>query len=95
MVAVVLPRLLRPIVGAETTLHIDGGTLGEVVDGLLARHPGLRPHLFDEEGRLRTHVLCFVDGQATRLDDPSEPSGSEVRFLQAVSGGTGTSLRRR
>lgn len=89
MPVVVLPRLLRPVVGPETSLDVAGTTVGEVVDALLARHPGLRPHLFDETGRLRPHVLCFVDGRATRLDDVADPvaPGSEVRFLQAVSGG--------
>lgn len=95
MPVVVLPRLLRPVVGPETRLDVAGTTVGEVVDGLLARHPGLRPHLFDETGRLRPHVLCFVDGRASRLEDPSAPAGSEVRFLQAVSGGTDTSRDRR
>jgi hypothetical protein len=46
-------------------------------------------HLFEENGQLRPHVLCFVNGSQTRLQDRSEPLEGrvDITFLQAVSGG--------
>lgn len=84
-----LPRLLEPIVGDRRRVTVEAATIGEALDGLLAELPALERHLFDESGRLRPHVLCFVDGSATRLDDPATPlgEGATVEFLQAVSGG--------
>ena len=82
-----LPRLLAPAVGDRLSVEVGGATVGEVIAGLLVECPQLEVHLFDESGRLRQHVLCFVDGAATRLDDPDAPVGSEIRFVQAVSGG--------
>lgn len=91
-VEVRLPALLEPAVGAVRRLRIEGGTTGEVVEGLLARFPTLAVHLFDERRRLRPHVLCFVDGSLTRLEDPDQPVSAEMEFLASVSGGSG--LRR-
>lgn len=86
---VILPRLLEPAVGSIRRVEIEGDTWGDAITVLLDRHPTLRVHLFDEESRLRPHVMCFVDGQQTRLEDrsPALAEGSEITFLQAVSGG--------
>ena len=84
-----LPRLLEPAVGAVRKVEVQGDTWDEAIASLLQRHPTLRVHLFDEESRLRPHVMCFVNGQQTRLEDrsPALAEGSEITFLQAVSGG--------
>lgn len=84
-----LPRLLEPAMGAVRKVEVEGDTWGEAIAALLQGHPTLRVHLFDEESRLRPHVMCFVNGQQTRLEDrsPALAEGSEITFLQAVSGG--------
>lgn len=89
MPRVALPRLLDPATGGRRDLEVSGGTVGAVVDGLLEEIPQLEIHLFDHQGRLRPHVLCFIDGEPTRLEDRTVevPDAAEVRFLQAVSGG--------
>lgn len=86
---VTLPRLLEPAVGPVRRVEVEASSVGEGIDLLLERHPTLRVHLFDEGGSLREHVLCFLDGQQTRLEDRSIPitEPTEVTFLQAVSGG--------
>ncbi len=87
MPEVSLPRLLGPAVGDRLTLAVSGDTVATAMDALLEEIPTLRVHLFDEVGRLRPHVLCFVDGVSSRLDRPDQPVNEELRFVQAVSGG--------
>ena len=84
-----LPAVLEPAIGKVRSVDVEGDTLGAVVDALMESYPSLRVHLLDEAGRLRTHVLCFVDGHTTRLEHPEMKVGkaTEIRFLQAVSGG--------
>jgi molybdopterin converting factor small subunit len=84
-----LPRLLEPAVGAVRKVEVEGDTWGEAIAALLERHPTLRVHLFDEDSRLRPHVMCFVNGQQTRLEDKAVVlnDGADITFLQAVSGG--------
>lgn len=87
MATVRLPRLLDATSGGRRSVTVEGEDVGTVVAGLLDEMPGLEVHLFDHTGALRTHVLCFVDGEPTRLVDRSQPVETEVRFLQSVSGG--------
>jgi hypothetical protein len=82
-----LPRLLQPAAGDRLELQVEGDTVETAVVSLLAEVPALRVHLFDEDKRLRPHVLCFVDGVSSRLDQPDQPVTDELRFVQAVSGG--------
>jgi len=88
---VVFPKVLAPVVGDQNRIEVEAATIAEAIESVLEWKPGLAVHLFGEGGELRPHVLCFVDGRATRLEDRTvalEPD-SELRFLQAVSGGQG------
>lgn len=85
-----LPAALRRYAGEQTEVEIHGGTLGEALDDLARRLPQLERRLRDEQGRLRPHVLMFVDGVSVRSGAPMDtPVGdsSEVFVAPAVSGG--------
>ena len=64
-VTVSLPLLLEPVTGGVRELTVYGGSLREVFEDLLEREPRLKPHLFNEAGELRRHVLCFHNGTNT------------------------------
>lgn len=89
MPTVFLPRLLDPATGGQRRLEIEGDTVAAVLAGLVDRLPGVEVHLFDHRGDLRPHVLCFIDGESSRLVDRQVAlaPAAQVRFLQAVSGG--------
>ena len=89
-VTVALPSLLEAATGGVRELSVSGGCLREVFADLVEREPRLKPHLFDETGGLRRHVLCFHNGTNTRwLADWDAPvsAGDTILFAQAVSGG--------
>ncbi len=89
-VTVALPSLLEPATGGVRELTASGATLREVFADLVAREPRLRPHLFNEAGEMRRHVLCFHNGTNTRWlkgGDAPVADGDVVLFMQAVSGG--------
>lgn len=65
-VTVCLPSLLEPVTGGVRELSVCGGSLREVFADLIERVPRLRPHLFNEAGDFRRHVLCFHNGTNTR-----------------------------
>lgn len=74
----------------EIVLAFDGARLCDVLDGLFARHPGLRSYVLDEHGTVRHHVAVFVDGDAIRdKSDLTQALGdrAEVYVMQALSGG--------
>lgn len=87
MPAVILPRILDPATGGRRHLELAGIDVGTLIGALNEELPGVRGHLFDHTGTLRPHVLCFIDGVASRLDDPEQRVETQMRFVQAVSGG--------
>ncbi len=90
-VTLVVPAALRSCAGGSRAVALDGATLGGVLDDLAERLPVLERRLRDERGRLRPHVLVFVDGvmvgETPGLDTPVH-DGTEVFVAPAVSGGS-------
>ncbi len=90
MTAVRIPSVLRPAVGGEKELEIDGSTVGEVIEALVGRFPSLRDQLLTGEGELNRFVNVYVNGQDVRyLDGLGTPVAArdEVRLLPAMAGG--------
>lgn len=81
-----LPRLLTQSVKTGLVHPVDGSTLREALEELFRVEPGVKSHLLDEQGLIRPHVSVFVDGMQASLETPVS-STSEIRVLQAVSGG--------
>ncbi|MBC8114697.1 MAG: MoaD/ThiS family protein [Candidatus Saccharimonas sp.] len=67
-----------------------GTTVKEALDDVFKVQTALRGYVVDEQGRLRQHVIVFVDGKPlqdrVRLSD-SLGEQSEVWVMQALSGG--------
>ncbi|MFC5286198.1 ubiquitin-like small modifier protein 1 [Actinokineospora guangxiensis] len=93
MVVVRLPGVLRPKAEDRAEVEVDvpaGTTLGEVLDVLAERHPGLERKLRDEQGDLRRYVNFYVDGEECRRlggKDTPLPAGAVVQIIPSVAGG--------
>ena len=86
MITVVLPRSLVALFpGTERRMDAAGGTVGELIDDLDRRVPGLRNRLV-EGSALRPHLNVFVGGERADLGSPV-PDGAQVHLIPAVSGG--------
>lgn len=82
---------------ANLQRHVDapsrtvaGATVREALEAVFTEAPRLRGYIVDDQGRLRQHVVVFVDGQAVQdrvaLAD-AVGEASEVYVMQALSGG--------
>jgi molybdopterin synthase sulfur carrier subunit len=67
--------------------EFPGRTVGEVLAAAFAEHPGLQHYILDDQGRLRKHVIVFVDNTRTRALATAVAETSEIYVLQALSGG--------
>jgi molybdopterin converting factor small subunit len=72
--------------GAPRRLEIAAATVGEAIDNLDRRWPGMRDRLCDSTPAIRRHINVFVQGERASLETPLEP-GAEVFVLTAISGG--------
>lgn len=71
-------------------MGVSGATVREALDQAFREQPKLRTYVLDDQGRLRKHVVIFVDGQLIRdrggLTDAVGET-SELLVMQALSGG--------
>jgi molybdopterin synthase sulfur carrier subunit len=89
MAVVRIPTVLRPQVGGQARVEVEGSTVGEVLKALVADNPALEERLF-EDGKVRGYVNVFVDDEDIRyLDGESTgvPAGAEISIMPAVAGG--------
>ena len=89
-VEVRIPSLLARLLNGNSIVCVEAETLSGALLQLVRQHPELRVHLFEENGELRRHVLCFHNDENTRwLTDLNRPIrvGDVITIMQAVSGG--------
>jgi sulfur-carrier protein len=75
---------------AAPPASVPGATVRAALDAVFRENPALRGYLLDDQGRLRTHVHVFVDGELIKdrvgLSDGVRPA-AELYVMQALSGG--------
>jgi molybdopterin converting factor small subunit len=87
MADVHLPTTLTPLFAdLPRRLDLEAGTVGEVIDELNGRWPGLRDRLCEPGPALRRHIHVYVDRERAGLDTPVEER-SRVDVIAAISGG--------
>lgn len=84
---VYVPSPLASYTQEASTVEADGGTLGELLDDLDRRYPGIRFRIVSEQDRIRRHIRVFVNSEEVRaLSAPLRPS-DEIMIVGALSGG--------
>jgi len=72
------------------TQTAEGSTLREVLDCYFKGNERARGYVLDDMGRVRQHMVVFIDGELVRdrdhLSDTVRPN-SAVDVIQALSGG--------
>jgi hypothetical protein len=69
---------------------VGGATVSEALERVFAQQPQLRGYVLDERGRVRQHVMIFVNDRPLSdreaLTDVVAAEG-EIYVMQALSGG--------
>jgi hypothetical protein len=75
---------------AAPPARVGGATVREALEEVFRENPRLRGYVLDDQGRLRRHVMVFVDGEPVLdrdgLGDRVSPA-ARVFVMQALSGG--------
>ena len=73
------------------TREISGSTLRVVLDEYFRENERARGYVLDEQGKIRQHMVVFIDGELVHdrdtLSDSVEPN-SLIDVIQALSGGS-------
>jgi molybdopterin converting factor small subunit len=86
-VQVRLPATLPPLFpGLPRRLELEAATVGQALDRLEERWPGIRDRLCEPGPVLRSHIHVYVDGERAGLDAPLA-SSARIDVIAAISGG--------
>lgn len=64
-----------------------GATLDAVFEDLNQHYPGMRFRVVDEQGKIRSHMRVFINGEQAMQLSHSLTDTDEVTLVQALSGG--------
>src|ERR671913_198632 len=63
---ILIPTPLRPFTGKQDAVEVDGATIGELLADLTTRYEGLKPHLYNDQGKLRSFVNVYLNDEDIR-----------------------------
>lgn len=90
MAKILIPTPLRPYTDKQDAVDASGATVGELLADLTRRHAGLKAHLYNEQGKLRSFVNVYVNDEDVRFTGGLKTEvkdGDVVVVLPAVAGG--------
>jgi adenylyltransferase/sulfurtransferase len=90
---ILIPTPLRPFTDRKDAVEAEGKTVGELLTDLTTRHAGLKAHLYNAEGKLRSFVNVYVNDEDIRyLQKEQTPinAGDTVSIIPSVAGGAPT-----
>jgi sulfur-carrier protein len=90
MATVKIPPVLRAAVSGMSEVEVEGGTVGEVLNGLAGKHPETHGQLFAEDGQLNRFVNVYVNDEDVRVQQGLQTgvaAGDTVVILPAMAGG--------
>lgn len=78
---------LRSYTAEKRFVEAAGSTLGEVLDDLERKFPGIRFRVIDEQDQIREHMNIFIGTRMAHSLAEPVVAGDEVMIVQALSGG--------
>src|SRR5262245_49941245 len=88
---ILIPTPLRPYTDKKEAVEAEGATVGDLLADLTKKHAGLKNHLFNEQGKLRSFVNIYLNDEDIRyLQKEQTPvsSGDTISIIPSVAGGT-------
>lgn len=89
-ITIKIPEPLQQRTGGEASIDVAGSTLGECLETLVRRYPGLRGEIVDEQEMLLLKWVVSVNG---KISDTSEEMlctvkpGDVITLIPMIAGG--------
>jgi len=84
---VYVPSPLASYTQEATTVDATGRTVGELLDDLDRRYPGIRFRIISEQDKIRRHIRIFVNLEEVRSLGAPLRASDEIMIVGALSGG--------
>ena len=94
---ILIPTPLRPFTDKKDAVDVEGATIGELLADLTKKHAGLKAHLYNDQGKLRSFVNVYLNDEDIRYlqkeQTPVRP-GDTISIIPSVAGGVETTMDR-
>ena len=87
---ILIPTPLRPYTDKKDAVEAEGGTVGELLADLTKKHSGLKAHLYNERGNLRSLVNVYLNDEDIRYLEKKQTRvspGDTISIIPSVAGG--------
>ena len=90
MPKIYVPLTLRKFSNDQSMIELTGATIAEILTEIDKSFPSMRGQLYNENGRLNSHIAVFINDINIRdLKDEETPidDRDEVYIVPAIAGG--------
>jgi len=94
-VKVIIPTPLRQYAEKKESMEVQAKTVAEALGAITSQYAGLRKHLYNDEGKLRSFVNIYVGDEDIRfLQKEQTPlkDNDVVSIVPSIAGGTAHAL---
>jgi len=87
---ILIPTPLRPFTDKKDAVEANGTTVGELLADLTTKHSGLKAHLYNQEGKLRSFVNIYVNDEDIRYlqkEATALNEGDNISIVPSIAGG--------
>lgn len=91
VVKVMIPTPLRQYTERKDTVEIEASSVADALQRLTAQFNGLRKHLFNDEGKLRSFVNIYLNDEDIRYlqkDQTPVNSNDVISIVPSIAGGS-------
>src|SRR5580765_1485424 len=93
MAKILIPTPLRPYTDKQDTVDASGATGAELLADLTRKHSGLKAHLYNDQGKLRSFVNIYVNDEDIRYlekEATAVKADDTISIIPSVAGGVET-----
>ena len=88
-VGIHIHQSLRNLTDGKAVVEVDGNTVGDCLNNLVQRFPGIKPKLFDRKGKLLNYVDIYVNLKSSYPEELAMPvkDGDKLSVTLIIAGG--------
>jgi molybdopterin converting factor small subunit len=90
MAKIMIPTPLRKFTNNQASLEVQGADVSQAFEELAQTFPGLRTHLFDEQGAMRKFLRVYVGDEDIKTLEGEKTAirqDTVVSIIPAIAGG--------
>jgi sulfur-carrier protein len=88
---VFIPTPLRPFADGQNAIEIEAATVAGALEELTAKHPDLRKHLFNGDGKIRAFVNLYLNDEDVRYlparEETAVKPADTLSIIPSIAGG--------